>query len=101
MPGAGQRGGEELALTASATAADAAAQAGGPLTDEPLTQAPPEPESPQTAQGRLTARARRVLPRPGWTTTAVTADAGAPLPPVVAAPIGSQAAPPPPPPALR
>src|SRR5437763_11087730 len=93
MPGTGQRGGEELALAASATPADAAAPAGGPpFTDEPLTQAPTEPESPQTEPGRLTARARRVLSGRGWTTTAVTADAVMLVLAVVAALIGANAA---------
>src|SRR5438067_1040384 len=93
MPGTGQRGGEELALAASATPADAAAPAGGPpFTDEPLTQAPPGPESPQTEPGRLTARARRVLSGSGWTATAVTADAVMLVLAVVAALIGANAA---------
>src|SRR5438105_3669697 len=91
MPGAGQRGRDELAL-ASASPADTAAQAEGPLTDEPLTQPPTEPEPPQTEPGRLTARARRILSARGWTATAVTADAVMLVLAVVAALIGANAA---------
>ena len=92
MPGTGQRRREDLALAASASPADTAEQTGRPLTDEPLSPAPPDAEQNQAEPGRLTVRARRVLSGSGWTATAVTADAVMLVLAVVAALIGANAA---------
>ena len=92
MPGSGQRGREELALAASARAADPTAGGPPPVPDDLLRDAVSPPSESVAPLERVRKGARRILSGRGWVITCVATDAVMLVLAVVAALVGANAA---------